>query len=594
MLDILYLTPVFATLIAVLLLKKFDRRVGVIAAIGSAIQAAAILPILGSAAQYQELQWFAFGNNSITLGFNTAPLNVLLFTIVAIIAPLVIFYSDGYMNNAADRKRFFAEMLAFELSMLLFALAGNMITLFIAWELLSVVSYLLIGFWNNLSGAPEAARHAITVVFLGDVALLAAVAMSVSAFGSVEFSILFTSLLASPAMLLAFSLLLLIAIATKSALFPFQSWLPDAMAGPTPVSALLHSSTMVKAGIFLALLAFPIITQSGIGKLLTLICAATMAIGAAGLLLSGNIKRALAYSTLEELGLMGFVIGLGSYPAALFLFFAQSFYKALLFLYSGALTSVTKNYELSKITYANAYLPLFVSGIFGALALSGMPPFNGFFANILIDSALSGIITKAFLLFVLFALSFGIFLWLLKPTKKSISQAAGARTKLFYSFLPGSMILPIIVLAALSLFSSFFYQKIAGTGINVVSLNVASGATYTLVAILGIMLAYAVNKNLLPMPRSRKNNAGKNISLAANMARRIRHGISIYVYAFVAYVASFVYFIDLTLDHYVERSALHAISLVERARNMQNGMVSTYLFVAFAALVLVLLFLVIK
>ena len=319
------------TAILVIILDRNRGHAKYVALAGS-VASLALLPFIDSGTI--AFDWFTAGGLQVNIVASVAPLNYMLLLIVTLIGVLVFLYSFEFMSLPSEWKRYYIEMLAFEAAMLAFAMAGNFILFFIAWEFLSLTSYLLIGFWHSRDRAIAAARKTITIILIGDVCLLASMVMLQSTFGTLTFSGIIGGL-GSTAFPGAVGLLLVIAIATKSAQFPFHEWLPDAMEGPTPVSAYLHSSTMVKAGVFASIVLAPILYMGGAMPFLFAIGMLTALFGMFNAMREKHIKRVLAYSTVQELGLMFMAVSSNALLAAAYFFFAQSFYKALLFFSSG-------------------------------------------------------------------------------------------------------------------------------------------------------------------------------------------------------------------------------------------------------------------
>ncbi|HVA82835.1 MAG TPA: proton-conducting transporter membrane subunit, partial [Candidatus Aquilonibacter sp.] len=334
---LLAVVPLLISIAIISILKRESGAIKAVALIGSLTPLLFAALLMGQVGTSQTINWFSVNGAQFTITANLMPINFLLYLLVSIIAPLVVLYSIGFMNVLSENKRFYIEMLAFEAAMVTFSIAGNFLLLFIAWEFLSVTSYLLIGFWNYKESANSAARKTITIILLGDIALLAAIAIFFVTYSTLDFNTIIAQagIGGLSASVLAALTLVLIAIFTKSAQFPFQEWLSAAMEGPTPVSAFLHSSTMVKAGVFLLLVLFPLYSGTKLMPVIEIVGALTALIGIGNALVGTHIKRILAYSTVEELGLMLFAIGIGAYSAAVYFFFAQTFYKALLFFYAG-------------------------------------------------------------------------------------------------------------------------------------------------------------------------------------------------------------------------------------------------------------------
>ncbi len=425
-------------------------------AIGGAALSLVLFPFIDSGTT--SVEWFLAGGAEITISASITPVSSILLFMVLLVAPLVFVYSAGYMTLPSEQKRYYIEMLAFDTSMLAFAMAGDFILLFMAWEFLSLTSYLLIGFWHSRERAISAARKAITIILIGDIALLSAIAILQNSFGTLSFSGILSSASASNFPKAA-GLLLLAAIMSKSAQFPFQEWLPDAMEGPTPVSAFLHSATMVKAGVFVAIILFPLLSAAGVLQLMLPIGAITVITSLFSALGEQHVKRVLAYSTVQELGLMMMAIAINALIAAVYFFFAQTFYKALLFFSSGVAMKATEKENLHEISGIKENRLVYVATTAGVLALAGFIPFDGFFANIGIDSAFSAnLAAYAIMILVSAGTSLYIFRWLFLQDKKPSSQ----KVMFAYSSTPDWMIYSMAALAALALLASAGFFIIPG------------------------------------------------------------------------------------------------------------------------------------
>jgi len=291
MIALILLIPLLVALPIIALMRE-SKRIAY-TAIAASIASLALLPFVNLGTF--SIDWFNVGGFEFSLVSSVSELNIVLLILVFLLAPVIYTYSLGYIKNRSEFKRYYIEMVAFTVAMASFAIAGNFIFLFIAWEFLSITSYLLIGFWYRKRNAAIAARKAITIVFIGDISLLASIALFWNVYGTLTFSsINATGGIASSAAVL----LLIIAIFTKSAQFPFDEWLPDAMEGPVPVSAYLHSATMVKAGVFAAMVLFPIFAHTHKLTYFLTIGMLTAAIATTNAMREKHIKRVLAYSTL--------------------------------------------------------------------------------------------------------------------------------------------------------------------------------------------------------------------------------------------------------------------------------------------------------
>lgn len=454
---------------------------------GTLLSSLLVLMLLLSPGPSASVQWFSFQQYQFQLSLAIQPLNQMLLALVAIISPLVFLYSIGYMEVPSEQGRFYFEMSLFAASMALLAMSGGFITMFIAWEGLGVTSYLLIGFWYRKNAPPQAARKAITTILIGDISMLAGMLLLYGYFGSFSFSSIASSAASVPAAILLVPLsLIIIAAFTKSAQFPFHEWLSDAMEGPTPVSAYLHSSTMVKAGVFVVALLFPVFLAAHLLAPLLIIGLATTAIGALNALSSSHLKKVLAYSTIEDLGLMFVALGLNALPAAIVLFVVQAFYKALLFMSAGSIMKANNGEtDIYRVTAYGRNRLLFAVALIGALSLAGIFPLSGFFGKVLVDQSATG---NAIVYMVLtaadFLTGFYIFRWLFLP----ISNQKQAKTQAQYRYTSRSMLAPQVVLAVLVVAATaymLFYVSGLHIGINVAFIE-------TLAAVIGLVMAYIV------------------------------------------------------------------------------------------------------
>ncbi len=454
MIALVLLIPLFAAIIAIAVVKN-DSWISYIALTGT-LASLALLPVVSRGVT--ELNWFTVGAASIDITVMVTPINLLLIAAVLIIAPLVYAYSIGFMERKIEHRRFFIEMLAFEISMLAFAMSGNMILFFISWEFLSITSYLLIGFWNHREKANRAARKAITIVFIGDICILASIAILWSAYGSLEFNTIFYNVHAVPQAVYYAALFMIIAVATKSAQFPFQEWLPDAMEGPTPVSAFLHSSTMVKAGVFAVIVLFPLFALTNTLGIITVISAFTAVLATLNAMKETHIKRVIAFSTVQELSLMLLAVSAGAMLAGIYFFIAQTFYKALLFFSAGAVMKATGSEDIKGKAHGMSYDRLLViTTLFGVLSLAGFIPFDGFFSNVGLGASLSQNIPVYVFISVIGVLtSFYIFRWFLLASRKSNDPVLRAR----YAVQPKIMVYTMAILAVLTLAASFVFFNI--------------------------------------------------------------------------------------------------------------------------------------
>ncbi len=303
------------------------------------------------------------------------------------VGALIHIYSLGYMRDDAGKSRYFAALSFFMFSMLGIVLANNFVMMFIFWELVGVSSYLLIGHWFERDRAAAAANKAFITNRIGDFGFMLGILMVWSATGSVVFAEIARQLgkiTINPGFLAAAALLVFCGAVGKSAQFPLHVWLPDAMEGPTPISALIHAATMVAAGVYM-LVRVGFLIQASPQALTVVAWIGTITAVMAGLIATqqNDIKRILAYSTLSQLGYMIMAVGLASGEAAMFHLFTHAFFKALLFLGAGSIIIMLHHeQDIWQMGGLAGRLPItFVTFLIGTLALIGCPPFSGFFSK---------------------------------------------------------------------------------------------------------------------------------------------------------------------------------------------------------------------
>ena len=332
-------------------------------------------------------------------------LSALMALVVTGVGGLIHWYSIGYMHGDPRFGRFFTYLNLFITSMLILVLADNFAVLFVGWELVGLSSYLLISFWFERETAAAAGKKAFVVNRVGDVGFLVGLMVVFAAFGTFAFDEVFA---AAPGVLTegtatAIGLLLLVGAAGKSAQLPLHVWLPDAMEGPTPVSALIHAATMVTAGVYMVARAAPIYELAPIAAATVAILGAATALVAATIALAQtDIKRLLAYSTISQLGFMFLAVGAAAYAAGLFHLVTHAFFKALMFLGAGSVIhAMNREQDMTKMGGLARAMPVtMVTMAVGWLALSGIPPFSGFWSK---DEILAAVFDRGGMWTVLWA-----------------------------------------------------------------------------------------------------------------------------------------------------------------------------------------------
>ena len=332
------------------------------------------------------INWLTIGGLNVDFGLKLDALSMMMLFVVTGVGGLIHIYSYSYMDEDAGKARFFAFLSLFTFSMLGIVLANNFLMTFIFWELVGVSSYLLIGFWFEKPSAGDAAKKAFITNRLGDFGFLAGILMVWGLLGSLNFSALQNAMVSNPAALGASAtiagLLIFCGAAGKSAQFPLHVWLPDAMEGPTPVSALIHAATMVAAGVYMLCRTLFLFNAESLHVIsyiggFTALLAALMAVQ------QNDIKRIIAYSTLSQLGYMVMTVGLNGPTPAMFHLTTHAFFKALLFLAAGSvIIGMHHEQDIWQMGNLRKKMPItFLTFTIGTLALCGVPPFSGFYSK---------------------------------------------------------------------------------------------------------------------------------------------------------------------------------------------------------------------
>jgi NADH-quinone oxidoreductase subunit L len=400
--------------------------------------------------------WISAGALKIPVSFLVDPLSSIMLLIITGIGFLIHIYSIGYMHDDEGFGKFFSYLNLFIFFMLLLVLGSNYIVMFIGWEGVGLCSYLLIGFWFTNSSYATAAKKAFVMNRIGDLGFLIAVFLIFTTFGSVEFSKIFPlagNMVPGNSTIALIALLLFVGACGKSAQIPLFTWLPDAMAGPTPVSALIHAATMVTAGIYMIARSNVLFDLAPVVQhLIAIIGLATAVMGALVALTQTDIKKVLAYSTVSQLGYMFLGLGVGAYNGSFFHVITHAFFKALLFLCAGSVIyAMHHEQDMRHMGGLRKKLPVtFLTMLIGTIAISGLPPFSGFFSK---DEILSHVyeynkVMWAIGVFTAFLTAFYMFRMLFLTFFGKYRGTHHAEEKIHES--PKSMTIPLIVLAVLS------------------------------------------------------------------------------------------------------------------------------------------------
>jgi NADH-quinone oxidoreductase subunit L len=428
-----------------------------------------LIEVLRGARADLTYQWVVLGTQPLTVGFVVDPLSAVMLAMVGIVASLITIYSVGYMQGDPRFPRFFAYLSLFQFSMLFLVLADNFLFIYIGWELVGLCSYLLIGFWFERPAAARAALKAFVTTRVGDFSMMIGILILFLYTGTLAFTGVFKGIeagqIGGPLLTVA-AVLVFGGAVGKSAQVPLHVWLPDAMEGPTPVSALIHAATMVAAGVYLVARTYPLFLLSAghqalwvvayIGGI-TALFAATMGV------VEDDIKRVLAYSTVSQLGYMMMGLGVLGYSAGMFHLITHAFFKALLFLGAGSVIHAVATNNMKEMGGLARAMPVtFWTFVVATLALTGIPPFSGFFSK---DAILLAAYTQDKLLWGLgtlgafvTALYMGRLLWYTFAGAFRGSAAAsgpgggpaGGHGEVHPHESPAVMTMPLVILAACS------------------------------------------------------------------------------------------------------------------------------------------------
>ena len=331
--------------------------------------------------------WLTAGDLAFGLQILADPLSVFMMLVVAGVGSLIVAYSIGYMDGDDEERRYFAYMALFVFSMLLLVQAGNFLILLAGWGLVGLSSYLLIGFWHQRASAVSAAKKAFVMNAFGDATMALALFLLIQHTGTLDFGLTFeraAELQSNHWVVNLVALGLLGGAVAKSAQLPLQTWLPDAMEGPTPVSALIHAATMVTAGVYLIVRTHPLFELAPkVEDLAAGLGAATLVMAGLIALVQTDVKRVIAYSTMSQIGYMFLGVGLGAYSNGMFHLMTHAFFKALLFMAAGlVIHALAGEQDIRKMGGLRGLLPrTYWAFLVGALALVGLPPFAGFFSK---------------------------------------------------------------------------------------------------------------------------------------------------------------------------------------------------------------------
>jgi NADH-quinone oxidoreductase subunit L len=568
-------------------------------------------------------EWFEVGNMKFPFAFLVDQLSSLMLLIITGVGFLIHLYSVGYMKDDAGFGKFFAYLNLFVFFMLLLVLGSNYLIMFIGWEGVGLCSYLLIGFWYTNPAYADAAKKAFIMNRIGDLGFILGIFLLINNFGSSNFADIFANAglgkhVNAPYVLI--TILLFLGAVGKSAQLPLFTWLPDAMAGPTPVSALIHAATMVTAGVYMIARSNILFTLAPATlHVVAVIGLATAVVAALIAITQTDIKKVLAYSTVSQLGYMFLGLGVGAYTGAFFHVLTHAFFKALLFLGAGSVIhAMSDEQDMRKMGGLKGKLKItFVTMLIGTLAISGIPPFAGFFSK---DEILAhtfaespamyviGVITAMLTSFYMFRMLYLTFYGKFRGTHEQEHHVHES---------PPTMWVPLVVLAVLSAIGGFIgvpeslgghhwlehflapvFQRSAGiladnslTGSTEIILMVVS-VTGAVVALVYAYVKYVKNAQV-PVPDTEERPVLADLSyhkfyfdeLYDALIRKPLDALSGFLYKYIE---------KLGIDGFVNSLGKGSMEAGKGLRLLQTGNVGFYIFMMVVGIISILMFIVVK
>ncbi|MGE5701800.1 MAG: NADH-quinone oxidoreductase subunit L [Clostridia bacterium] len=617
-----WLVPLFP-LVAFILIVSFGKQlregaayVGILA-----VGASFVLALMTFWARFQEgavdvkfpIEWLQMGDIVVRMGFEVNQLNAMMLVIVTFVSLLVQIYSRGYMKGDERFPVFYQYLSLFTFSMLGLVISPNLLQVYIFWELVGVCSFLLVGYYYFIPEAKAAAKKAFIVTRIGDVGLFIGIALLFWWTGSFEYTEIFNAVSLGklePWMITLAAILIFVGAVGKSGQFPLHTWLPDAMEGPTPVSALIHAATMVAAGVYLVAAAYPLFIASETALTVVAYVGGFTAIFAASIgLTQRDIKRVLAYSTVSQLGYMMLALGVAGaagYVAGTFHLMTHAFFKALLFLGAGSVIHAVHTQDIFEM--GGLWKKMKVTAwvfLIGCLAIAGIPPFAGFWSKEailgavysahrydLLALALIAAFFTAFYMFRLFFLTFA--------GKSNVKEGVHVHES------PATMTLPMILLSVLAIVAGLINTPFApvlqewmmngATGEAIIAVFGAEEGhaalwvqiVAILVSLLGIWLAY-----LMYAKRSvSRDSVPFAMPWAYQMSYRKYYIDEIYHFVFVRPLAGIGYVLD-AFDRYVIDGLVNLTAKITQGigalhARIQSGQMQTYGLIVLVGILLLL------
>jgi NADH-quinone oxidoreductase subunit L len=594
-------------LLAFIVIVAFTKKMRMISALISisAIAAAFVMSVVILLGQIKapglhsvNFPWMHIANIELNMGIMINQLTSVMFIVVTFVSLMVQIYSVGYMREDEGFAKFFAFLSLFSFSMLGIVISNNLMQIYIFWELVGLSSYLLIGFWYQKPEASDAAKKAFVVNRVGDFGFLIGILMLSFMAGTFDFEKVIAFVAAGnveQGKMTIIALLLFCGAVGKSAQFPLHVWLPDAMEGPTPVSALIHAATMVAAGVFMVARLFGIFSASADAMQVIAYIGGFTAIFAASIALTqDDIKRVLAYSTLSQLGYMMLALGIGGYTAGMFHLFTHAFFKALLFLGAGSVIHAMHTNNIWEMGGLHKKMPVTsITFLIAALAISGIFPLAGFWSKdeILVLLEHSGnkllyytaIITAFMTAFYMFRL------WIVTFTGELKNGHAHES--------PLTMTVPLMILAFMSVVAGLFgmpwLEKNVFTFLyfheaHEVEFNMAIAVKSNIVAVCGIALAVLIYGLKIVKAETMKKITGPLYTLSKNKFYFDEMYLALINTAFITLTEIVKWFDRRVVDGCVNLVAFFTRWSGMKLRYSMTGRVQNYALMIFSGLIIVI------
>lgn len=550
----------------------------------------------------QRVPWFVITGLTVDMGVYIDPISAMMLLVVTLVALMVQIYSIGYMRGDAGFGRFFAYLSLFAASMLGLVIAVNFVQLFVFWELVGLCSYLLIGYYFHKISAREAAKKAFITTRIGDFGLLIGILFLQILFGTLDFQQLAVQVpgyiaLHGTALLTVVALLIFLGPIGKSGQFPLHVWLPDAMEGPTPVSALIHAATMVVAGVYLVARAFFLFSAlPNAMEVIAWVGAFTACFAASIAFTQRDMKRILAYSTISQLGYMMLALGVGSVTASMFHLMTHAFFKALMFLAAGAVLHALPNKnDIFTMGGLRHKMPVtFAAMLIGVLAISGIPPFAGFFSK---DEILLAVSQMSMPLYVIAVLT--SFMTAFYMARLLIVVFCGPEKADNHPHeAPMSMRIPLIVLGILAVIGGYIsYANHFGEWVRFGSpshegINWSIAVVSTVISIAAICLAWFI----YGIGQGSADKLSKRFGTLYTLSFHKYYIDELYLWlnhTLVDGVGKFLYWLELHfVEGVVKEVASLPIGIGSMVRKSQTGNLQRYGLVMFGAMLLIVVWLV--